>query len=135
MKFFPYLILFLLHLPMTMAAADTQPLVAVLLTVMMAVSLVSYFFFRKKYPSFLALIMALFWYVSIPLIPFLYLLKFYLKILKKIFGIRLPDEPSEDAVICRNCGHKMGYFQRNRLHAGIFANPCEKQGKFCIPME
>jgi hypothetical protein len=45
------------------------------------------------------------------------------------------EAKSEEAVICRNCGHKMGYFQRNRLHAGIFANPCEKQGKFCIPIE
>jgi hypothetical protein len=42
---------------------------------------------------------------------------------------------SSDTVICRNCGHEMGWIQKNRLHGGILKNPCEDEGKYCVPLE
>jgi hypothetical protein len=39
---------------------------------------------------------------------------------------------SSKAMVCRNCGHRMGFFQKNKLHGGVFGNPCEKEGKFCV---
>jgi hypothetical protein len=35
-------------------------------------------------------------------------------------------------MVCRNCGHTMGFFQKTGTHGGIFGNPCEKLGKKCV---
>ena len=39
--------------------------------------------------------------------------------------------------VCRNCGHKIGFSQTTNVHLGLLkltTNPCEKEGKKCIPV-
>jgi hypothetical protein len=42
------------------------------------------------------------------------------------------NSSNSKAMVCRNCGHRMGYFQKNNMHGGVFGNPCEKVGKRCV---
>ena len=49
-----------------------------------------------------------------------------------ILATSAEDTSSSKAMVCRNCGHRMGFFQKDGLHAGMFANPCEKEGKRCV---
>lgn len=41
---------------------------------------------------------------------------------------------SSDVVICRNCGHEMAWTKKN-VDRGCFGNPCEDEGKFCVPLK
>ena len=49
-----------------------------------------------------------------------------------ILATSAEDTSSSKAMVCRHCGHRMGFFQKDGLHAGMFANPCEKEGKRCV---
>jgi endogenous inhibitor of DNA gyrase (YacG/DUF329 family) len=78
----------------------------------------SYFYLRKRMSGVSALLLTLFLpVISLLLLPFL-------------------TNSRESQLGCRNCGHAVSWFSRNKMHPGMFArSPCEKQGKYCVPVD